>query len=155
MASVKENGPFSLFPGYYRSLAILNGEGLRIRVGNRDWCTLLHDSPPLQFSGDENTEANLIKDEVADFNVFTKNQFYSHTTQRISLPPQSSHQIPISPLNTTILCPFIGSIEILEKKIVIEDGDSCVCEKHVGFLTVVANSPKLVDLFVVQIHQKA
>ena len=69
MASVKEDGPFSIFEGYNRSIAILKGDGLLIKSGENDWQeTKLH-SPPIDFLGDSQTIAKLIQSEVEDFNV--------------------------------------------------------------------------------------
>lgn len=156
MASVKENGKFSLFPGYDRSLAILSGEGLKVRVGEGDWSTLRQDSAPLYFSGDEVTEATLIHDEISDFNVFTKRQHYSHTLQRFPLQPNSSHQLSLSSSITTLLCPFGGPISISEKDILIEDGDSCLIEQCDGQENIrVVSDSHPVNLFVINIQKRS
>ena len=53
MATVASDGPFSLFPGVDRTLAVLEGEGIVLSVeGQAGRSTLTRDSPPLAFPAD-------------------------------------------------------------------------------------------------------
>jgi environmental stress-induced protein Ves len=154
MASVKENGQFSSFPGYDRSLAIVAGEGLLIRVGKfSEWFRIERTSSPFQFSGDEETEAQLLKteSEVFDFNVFTRRQSYSHQLAREILPPnfsklflfpsltprslsssKSTDVVTVTKTTTLFLCSLGGKLDLKiereneQKMVTLEAGDSCV-----------------------------
>jgi hypothetical protein len=182
MASVKENGKFSSFPGYDRSIAIIGGEGLLIRVGSSPgskWIPIERTSSPFPFSGDEETEAQLLRSEVSDFNVFTRRESYSHHLSRHLLPPNNlsnnllnliSSSYPLERFPTLLLGPLGGCLDIrinqgkkkegLEQQqidaVTLEDGDSCVIDaydanRHEVQLTSHTNP---VELFVVALQSK-
>lgn len=82
-AMVAEDGPFSFFPGFQRSIAVLN-DSLILKVNTHksesteattQECmetTIDQHSAPFMFSGDDSTSGHLLKGQpVLDFNVFT------------------------------------------------------------------------------------
>ena len=85
MARVDGGGPFSLFPGIDRTLAILDGDGILLTVGNRVATGLTVASEPLPFPADEETHATLIGGPVTDLNVMTRRGRASHTVERITV----------------------------------------------------------------------
>ncbi len=68
MAEVKEDGPFSFFPGYERVINTLEGAGLRLVVDGRRTGPLLKYAPFI-FSGDARVESELIGGPIRDFNL--------------------------------------------------------------------------------------
>ena len=66
MARVETDGPFSAFPGVDRTLAILEGEGLVLRVANQNPVELTGRSEPLSFPADAPTTARLIAGPITD-----------------------------------------------------------------------------------------
>lgn len=72
MARVDGDGPFSLFPGIDRTLAILDGEGLRLTIEGRDLVALTQQSPPLAFPADVATGSSLLGGPVTDLNVMAR-----------------------------------------------------------------------------------
>ena len=68
MASVVEDGPFSLFPGVERNLTVISGPGFEL-VGD----TRLSAAPlrPLAFAGDVPMTAVSVTQRCDDFNVMT------------------------------------------------------------------------------------
>ncbi|WP_431298039.1 HutD/Ves family protein [Tabrizicola sp. BL-A-41-H6] len=69
MATVSENGPFSLFPGIERNLTVLTGPGFTLSGEN----LTLHASPlnPVAFPGDIPITASNVTAPSEDFNVMT------------------------------------------------------------------------------------
>ncbi|RYG70628.1 HutD family protein, partial [bacterium] len=84
MARVASDGPFSTFPSVDRTLAILDGAGLRLTVG-RDTRVLTRESAPLAFPADVATDSLLLDGPVTDLNVMTRRGRYAHTVERIAL----------------------------------------------------------------------
>ena len=72
MATVTEDGPFSLFTDVERNLTVLTGEGFDLiedHSGVKHRATLL---TPVAFSGDTPITAKNVKAPCKDFNVMTK-----------------------------------------------------------------------------------
>ncbi len=68
-ARVASSGPFSLFPGYDRWLAVLDGGGLELRVEGRAPARLHAQEEILAFPGDLCTEGVLLGEPCQDFNL--------------------------------------------------------------------------------------
>ena len=69
MASVSSDGPFSTFTGTDRTLAVLEGEGIRLAIDGRDPVLLTGASEPLSFPADVPTEGTLKHGPILDLNV--------------------------------------------------------------------------------------
>ena len=76
MARVASDGPFSIFRGIDRSLTVLDGDGLILRVEGQDETCLTPTSPPFEFSGDAHTDSRLLGGPVHDLNVMTRRGAY-------------------------------------------------------------------------------
>ena len=83
-ARVARDGPFSLFPGIDRTLAVLSGEGLDLRVGGVTTRIGPGDAP-LSFPGDAPTEGRLVGGTVEDLNVMTRRELARHRMSRIAV----------------------------------------------------------------------
>jgi uncharacterized protein len=88
MARVASAGPFSLFPGIDRTLAILDGRGIRLALDGNAPVDLTAESKPIAFQGDVSASAALIAGPVADLNVMTRRGRFIHamTRRRIDAP---------------------------------------------------------------------
>jgi environmental stress-induced protein Ves len=86
MATVAEDGPFSLFPGIDRTLSILEGNGMELTIKGRDPVTLDQSSRPYPFPADAATMAVLMEGPIIDLNVMTRRAGFSHTVETISAP---------------------------------------------------------------------
>ena len=78
MARVAGDGPFSVFPGIDRTLAVLDGGGLRLSIQGRAPEDLTPGSPPLAFPADVPTSATLLDGPVTDLNVMTRRATTRH-----------------------------------------------------------------------------
>jgi environmental stress-induced protein Ves len=86
MALVASDGPFSLFPGIDRTLAVIEGDGMELKVADRPAVTLGRRSAPWRFPGDVATEAFLREDVITDLNVMTRRGRFRHSLLRVVQP---------------------------------------------------------------------
>jgi hypothetical protein len=82
IATVERGGPFSVFPGIDRTIALFEGR-MSLAIAGREVVTLSRESEPLAFAGDLATQAALIGGPVTDLNVMTRRgQFTARMTRR-------------------------------------------------------------------------
>lgn len=86
MALVASDGPFSAFAGIDRTLAVVKGSGLVLRIGNDAPLTLSRGADPAHFPGDTPTSARLTAGEITDLNVMTRRGRFHHRLLRIAQP---------------------------------------------------------------------
>jgi environmental stress-induced protein Ves len=84
MATVAGDGPFSLFPGIDRTLAVLEGEGIMLSVDGWPDATLTRTSPLFAFPADRTALARLLSGPVTDFNVMTRRGQWRHRVERVA-----------------------------------------------------------------------
>ena len=84
-AQVAAGGPFSAFAGVDRSLALLDGAGLRLECSDGATHLLSADSAPLAFAGELAVSATLPGGPVGDFNLMTRRARWTHQLQRLCL----------------------------------------------------------------------
>ncbi|MEP9372132.1 HutD family protein [Mesorhizobium sp. KR1-2] len=85
MATVASGGPFSVFAGIDRTLAVLDGDGLSLTVEGMGTTELTTGSAPLPFPGDAPTGAELIGGTVTDLNIMTRRGRLSHRMRRLDV----------------------------------------------------------------------
>ncbi len=84
MATVSEDGPFSIFEGIDRTLSILSGEGIELLVVGQEPAILRQETVPHAFAADAATSARLLDDTVVDLNVMTRRLRFTHKVSRLS-----------------------------------------------------------------------
>jgi environmental stress-induced protein Ves len=84
MARVEADGPFSIFPGVDRTLAILDGGGILLDVQGSAPVRLTRESEPHAFPADLPTAARLIDGAVTDLNVMSRRGSMGHSIRAIS-----------------------------------------------------------------------
>lgn len=70
IATVSQDGPFSLFPDIERNLLILTGNGCELKTENKV-IELTESSPSFVFQGEESISCSLLEGTFTDFNVMT------------------------------------------------------------------------------------
>jgi environmental stress-induced protein Ves len=93
IADVPSSGPFSLFAGYDRLIAVVAGAGMRLAVEGRPTVLLDRESAPYGFPGDAPTECTLVDGPIQDFNLIFDRQSTTGTLARLRLP---NAPLPIS-----------------------------------------------------------
>lgn len=82
MATVASDGPFSVFPGIDRTLAVLLGDGMELSIEGLGERLLTPQSTPLAFPADAPTSARLPGGPITDLNVMTRRGAFRHTLVR-------------------------------------------------------------------------
>ena len=85
MATVSENGPFSIFSGIDRSLAVLSGDGIELTIEGFGSHRVTRETLPLSFPADARTSARLIGGAIVDLNVMIRRGVFSHEMRRFQL----------------------------------------------------------------------
>jgi environmental stress-induced protein Ves len=85
MALVATGGPFSIFSGIDRTLAVLDGDGIELTIEGMAPVALTAASQPLAFPGDVPTSAILLGGVVTDLNIMTRRGRISHQMRRLAV----------------------------------------------------------------------
>ncbi|EJC71216.1 hypothetical protein Rleg5DRAFT_7064 [Rhizobium leguminosarum bv. viciae WSM1455] len=102
MATVAEDGPFSIFPGIDRTLAILDGNGMVLDVEGSSPVLLTTASDPLAFPADIPVAARREHGAITDLNVMTRRDGLAHTLIRIDV--DGSKTVRLSPSTCLLIC---------------------------------------------------
>jgi uncharacterized protein len=108
MATVAEDGPFSVFDGIDRTLSVLSGEGITLSVVGQAPTTLHCETPPYGFPADRETHATLVSGPITDLNVMTRRGAFTHAvermvTQELTLQPSAHIRIVLTLSELTIV----------------------------------------------------
>ena len=82
LATIAASGPFSAFPGVDRTLALVDGAGLVLDIGNEGRFVLSEDDPVVEFAGESAVVATLTLGPTTDFNVMTQRERCHHRLGR-------------------------------------------------------------------------
>jgi uncharacterized protein len=101
MATVAEDGPFSVFDGIDRTLSVLTGEGITLSVAGHAPTTLRRETSPYGFPADRETHATLVSGPITDLNVMTRRGAFTHSVERmviedLTLQPSSRMRIALT-----------------------------------------------------------
>lgn len=83
LATVAEDGPFSVFKGVQRTLCVIHGAGIRLQAGDRAPVDLDVTSEPYAFDGELATSARLINGAIVDLNVMSRRGRFRHSVRRL------------------------------------------------------------------------
>ena len=82
LATIAASGPFSVFSGVDRSLALVDGPGVVLDIGAGDRFVLSEDDPIVEFAGELPVMATLAGAPSTDFNVMTRRTRCHHRLGR-------------------------------------------------------------------------
>ena len=85
LATVGASGPFSVFAGIDRTIAVLQGNGMQLTVDGRREPPLLVASPPFAFSGDAEVQADCLDGETLDLNMMSRRGVFVHRMTKIAV----------------------------------------------------------------------
>lgn len=142
MAKVGSNGPFSLFPGIDRTLAVLDGNGIRLRVAGLGQRDLTPTDAPFAFPADVEAGADLIDGPIVDLNVMSRRDVVRHRLTRVAVDtPRRFEMISDSALlliqggGSSISAPNVS-----DSATPFGDGDSILMTKDDPFVVVTPGS---------------
>ena len=87
MADVQQDGDFSLFPGYDRTILVAEGAGMELDFGSAPSRRLAGPGSMTDFSGDWHTRCRLLDGAVRDFNVMSARDRVRHHCDAVSGAP--------------------------------------------------------------------
>lgn len=99
IADIQVDGPFSSFPGYARTIMLLEGDGMRLHIDDAPAVTMNEKFRPLDFDGSSETYCTLTGGPIRDFNIISAKARITHTHQVIEHFPFA----PASMAGATIL----------------------------------------------------
>lgn len=82
LATISASGPFSAFPGVDRTLALVDGPGCTLDIGEEGRFVLSEDDPIVEFAGESGVMATLTGAATVDFNVMTRRARCHHRLGR-------------------------------------------------------------------------
>lgn len=83
IAEVASDGPFSIFSGIDRTMAILDGQGLALEVEGLEPFELRAADEPRAFPADRKTDARLLSGPILDLNAMSRRAQFSNSMHRI------------------------------------------------------------------------
>jgi environmental stress-induced protein Ves len=89
LATISNDGPFSLFPGVDRTLALVEGPGLTLDIDDGSRFVLGEEEPVIEFPGESAINATLNGATTIDFNVMTRRGLCHHKFGRRRLAGSS------------------------------------------------------------------
>lgn len=102
MARVESDGPFSIFPGVDRTLAILDGEGIILSVEGRVPFGLAGRFNPVTFPADMPTTCRLVNGPITDLNVMSRRDRVVHSVETLAFDGEI--ELDIVEADTLFLC---------------------------------------------------
>jgi environmental stress-induced protein Ves len=102
MATVASGGPFSVFAGIDRTLAVLDGDGLSLTIEGMGTIELATGSAPLPFPGDARTSAELSGGTVIDLNIMTRRGRLAHKMRRLDV--SGAMEIAVAAAELLVFC---------------------------------------------------
>lgn len=135
-AQVGQDGPFSLFPGVERTLAVLSGRGLRLTLDGRPAHDMTIDSAPFSFPADVPTQARLIDGPIEDLNVMTRRGVWRHRVTRETLSGASV----VAGAETRLLYCQSGEVVVSDGGVplTVRGGDAVIAENRAIHVTAAA-----------------
>lgn len=109
-AEVRTSGPFSRFDGIDRTLLLIRGQALSLRVAGMEPALLSPESPPFEFPGDAATEGEPIGGPITDLNVMTRRGQWRSRVRRL----RTSHgPVVVRAADATLMLALDGDLHIL------------------------------------------
>jgi environmental stress-induced protein Ves len=126
IADVAQSGPFSSFPGIDRTIMVIKGNGMVLRVAGQPSRRLAR-FEPFAFSGDAATACELIDGPIQDFNLMVRRSLLSARTEIKML--QTSSEIAMS-AQGCILHVLAGAValRIGSQNVACEGGETAIIE---------------------------
>jgi hypothetical protein len=110
IATIGQDGPFSSFEGYERTIMLIEGKGMTLDFGPEGRVRLDRPYEPVQFKGEWAATCALIDGSCRDFNVMVERARGSARTRVIALG--SDPTTVVSSGMTTVLFALDGQVEV-------------------------------------------
>ena len=122
MADVTADGPFSIFPGVDRTLAVLSGEGIALELKQGGNLVAGPDGTPVAFPGDVRVHGRLLRGPIRDLNLMTRRGRLVASMRRVE--PRQGMALTLDASVSSLICQGAGvSIAIGEETHVLAPND--------------------------------
>lgn len=148
MAHVGAPGPFSQFPGIDRTLSVIQGHGLMLKLPSQD-VVLDRTTAPFAFPGDVAVDATLLDGPIDDLNVMTRRSRCRHRVYRHRLTTTTT----LAPRGEIVILVAIGAgleLRTDAATATLAPKDTLVLERD-DVTTIIATPQAAADLFVIEI----
>ena len=154
LATIAQSGGFSIFPGIDRTLALVEGAGVALRIDAAPLFHLNADHPLIRFAGEAAVDATVTNGATTDFNVMTRRSSCSHRLETLTF--SGSHNL--TRRSSTTLLFVVGGDQVqcqsgaedsllrLHDALLLTPDDAPVWTLH---------APTTATLFIVHITEKA
>lgn len=123
MATVAEDGPFSVFGGIDRTLSVLTGEGITLSVAGHAPNTLHRDSRPHGFPADSETSATLLAGPITDLNVMSRRGAFTHAVERVV-----TQELALQPSAVMRIVLTLNDVSVVQEDIRLQPLDALFLE---------------------------
>jgi environmental stress-induced protein Ves len=89
LATIGADGPFSVFPGVDRTLALVGGHGVTLEIDGKGRFVLSEADPVFEFRGESDINAAVTDGPTTDFNVMTRRASCHHRLGRRTIEGKS------------------------------------------------------------------
>lgn len=124
MARVETDGPFSVFEGVERTLALLDGEALELTIEGGGSHRLTPSSDPLPFAADAPTSARVPSGPIVDLNVMVRRGRFTAKVERLS----GGVEMPATPHPVVLLALGPVCVEAGPERFALERDDALLVE---------------------------
>jgi environmental stress-induced protein Ves len=153
MARVDGPGPFSIFPGIDRTLTVLEGEGLTLRIDGREAVTLTRDSAPLAFPADVPVDAATVGGAILDLNVMSRRGRVAHRVRRT----RAGTALVLDPeADATMILVRGGDLTLADGagRDLVRAGDAVLFGRRDGTLEVLPAGSTVPNLYVIEFRSQ-
>lgn len=126
LATVGASGPFSVFSGIDRTIAVLQGDGMQLTVDGRREPPLSVETAPFAFSGDAAVQADCLGGETLDLNVMSRRGVVVHRMTKFDVSAEQR----LSMSKDTVAIVFRGDATVTMDSVRTDVGlgDVLICE---------------------------
>ena len=135
IARVETDGPFSLFAGVQRVLAVIEGEGLRLEIAGEALPPLSAGSDPLDFAGDVPVNARLLAGPIVDLNLMSRRDRFASRLVMLS----GVQTLAVTAKTTGVFVAIGGAVQIElsfaagSRSLELDAGDACVIDDGLSY----------------------
>jgi uncharacterized protein len=121
LATVGASGPFSIFAGIDRTIAVLQGGGMQLTVDGKQEPALLVESPPFAFSGDAEVQAICLGGETLDLNMMSHRGRFVHRMTKIDVSNVQTLSLPAETVAVVFRGEAVVTIDSLRSDVDLGD----------------------------------
>ncbi|MBX9469834.1 MAG: HutD family protein [Rhizobium sp.] len=122
LATVGDSGPFSIFAGIDRTIAVLQGDGMKLTVDGKQEPALLVESLPFAFSGEAEVQADCLGGETLDLNMMSRRGRFVHRMTKIVVSDARTLSVTADTVAVVFRDEAVVAIDSLRSDVGLGDG---------------------------------